>query len=101
MADRRRHRLVYPPLPTQFFNAALYRSRAGRVDGWGRINGGCLQNVARKNKVVLVDVADKIPADGTHYNDSVHFREADSREMAKYVFLKILNPVGKLVTTQK
>jgi len=60
-----------------------------------------IRKVARKNKVVLVDVADKIPPDGTHYNDSVHFREAGSREMAKYVISKILDPVGKLVTAQK
>ena len=44
-----------------------------------------IREVAAASGALLIDVADAIPADAVHYNDSVHLKDEGCRAMAERV----------------
>ena len=56
----------------------------GLIQAFRRYND-IIRRVAAENDVVLVEAAEKIPADGDHFNDTVHFKDAGSAVMANLV----------------
>lgn len=65
-----------------------YMSVKGLLAGFDAYNEA-IRRVAATTGAVLVDGEDRIPGDGEHYNDSVHFKAAGCAAMAKRVMLAL------------
>lgn len=44
-----------------------------------------IRNVAKRNNALVIESAEKIPGNGENFNDSVHFKDAGSLQMARLV----------------
>ena len=62
----------------------------GLVAGFAEYNR-VIRGVAAETGALLIEAENRIPADGLHYNDSVHFRDAGSRAMATRVSQALLD----------
>jgi hypothetical protein len=85
------HRIRAEQTPEQQLEAAAsalyympFMSPAGLVDSFARYNE-IITEVARETGVLLIDGEELIPGDGEHFNDTVHFKDAGSRTMARRV----------------
>lgn len=73
----------------------------GLIRGFERYNA-IIRRVAEEQGAILVEVARAIPGDGEHFNDSVHFTDAGSREMARILVeaLRDAEPVRALMAAK-
>jgi lysophospholipase L1-like esterase len=85
------HRIRTGQTPEQQLEAASsalyympFMSPPGLLDSFARYNE-IIGEVARETGVLLIDGETLIPGDGDHFNDTVHFRDAGSRAMARRV----------------
>jgi lysophospholipase L1-like esterase len=85
------HRIRAGQTPEQQLEAAgsaLYympfMSPPALIDSFARYNE-IITEVARETGVLLIDGEELIPGDGEHFNDTVHFKDAGSRAMARRV----------------
>jgi lysophospholipase L1-like esterase len=67
-----------------------YMSPELLLRGYGRYNE-IIREVARSSGVILIEGALDIPGDDAHFNDTVHFKDAGSRLMAKRVAKALLD----------
>jgi lysophospholipase L1-like esterase len=66
-----------------------YMSIEGLLEGSEEYNR-VIREVAKDTGAILIDGDDRIPPDGIHYTDSVHFTDAGSRVMAERVAASLL-----------
>ncbi len=62
----------------------------GMIAGYKAYNDA-IRRVARRTGALLIEAAEAIPPDAVHYNDSVHFLDLGSREMANTVSEALIN----------
>lgn len=62
-----------------------YMTIDGLLKGFKAYNN-VIRDVAKESNILLIDDNEVIPGDGTHFNDSVHFKDLGSKAMAQRVF---------------
>lgn len=74
----------------------------GLLFGYARYND-IIRDVAREQKVLLIEGENHIPGDAVHFVDSVHFTDSGSRLMAERVYRSLAGDPGiaELVRTRK
>ncbi len=91
------HKIRYGQPKDEQLNAATialhnmpYMSVSGLLKGYEEYNR-VIRDVANKTGILLIDGQNKIPADDKHFNDTIHFNDSGSKEMAKIVINSIIH----------
>lgn len=67
-----------------------YMTIDGLIRGYKSYND-VIRSVANQQNIILIDNNNMIPGDGTHFNDSVHFKDRGSELMARRVFAGLVD----------
>ena len=67
-----------------------YMTIDGLIRGYKSYND-VIRSVAHQQNIILIDNNTMIPGDGTHFNDSVHFKDRGSALMARRVFTGLVD----------